>query len=436
MRYLGIGRYNDLGSLYRRLAEAGYSVAVVIEDETSREAAHSAIIQLPTIDEGLTWLRAESAADGVVVFEGIGYGAEADRLRKDGYAVIGGSAFGDRLEADRAFGQRILQDAGIPTAGTWVFQDFDEAMSFVEANPRRYVLKLSGSGYSPTHTYPAELADGRDMIAMLGWHKRRWQGDALPSFLLMEFLQGIEMGTGAYFNGERFLLPACIDWEHKRFFSGDLGEMTGEMGTLVSYQGSRPLFEATLAKLVPYFRQAGHVGYVNINTIVNERGVFPLELTCRFGYPGFAILEPLQALGWDRLFQLMLDPRSTAFSTSPGYCVGVVLTIPPFPYQAEYAETARGIPILFRTPPTEEDRGHMHFSDVDDRGGRLATAGTSGYVMIVTGTGVSPEDAQAAAYRRVRNVVIPKLRYRIDIADRFIAEDRDWLIAHGWLSDA
>ena len=72
---------------------------------------------------------------------------------------------------------------------------------------------------SPMESFVGRLTDGRDVLAFLAGLP-----SSTESFILMQHVEGIEMGVGAYFNGERFLKPSCLDWEHKRFFPGDLGE--------------------------------------------------------------------------------------------------------------------------------------------------------------------------------------------------------------------
>ena len=246
--------------------------------------------------------------------------------------------------------------------------------------------------------------------------------------ILMTHIEGVEMGVGAFFNGEQFLAPACLDWEHKRFFPGDMGELTGEMGTVATYDGFERIFEATLAPLEGRLRDAGHVGYVNLNTIINADGIWPLEFTCRFGYPGFAVLEPLQALGWGELFGMMLRKDADCFPARPGFSVCVVLTTPPFPYSRHEVNAPVGMPVAVG----DVDSASIHFGEVGMHGSQLVTSGVYGWTAVATGTGATVEQAKAAAYAAADSVRAPNLRYRRDIGDK-AEEQIDRLVRWGWL---
>lgn len=427
MRFLGIGETCDLGDLYMRLQSEGHEVRVAVSEP---EAWGTLAGLVPTTDDWrpeLEWVRA--APDlGIILFESVseGFGALQDDLRRSGFYVIGGSTYGDRLENDRAYAHAVLAELGFPKGHVWEFERAGDATAFIADRPARYVLKLSGPDHASSDTYVGQLADGRDVAVIL---QTRRPGPE-SRLILMEFIDGIELGVGAYFDGDRFLTPACLDWEHKRFFAGDLGELTGEMGTVVTYEGTERFFRLTLAKMESRLREHGYLGYINLNTIVNERGIWPLEFTCRFGYPGYAILDPLQATGWAELFRAMATRSAVSFETKPGFCVGIVLTTPPFPYTRKQVPEPVGLPVLL--PEGEESgRRHFHYGEVGlDEAGQLVTSGLYGWTLVVTGTGSSVAEAQKEAYDRIGRVVVPNGRYRLDIGDRLLSGDlrrlQDW----------
>jgi phosphoribosylamine--glycine ligase len=422
MRFLGIGDSCDLGALYLRLLAGGHEVKVSV----ALPICHDTLAGLvPRVDDWrceLEWIRA-AGTEGIILFENVAgqRGQLQDELRRDGFHVIGGSAYGDRLENDRGYAQEVLQKIGLSICPVRTFSDRPEAFRFIADNPRRYVLKFNG-GYD---TFIGQLPDGRDVRAFLAGLPPRGKDHGLDgeSFILMEHVEGVEMGVGAYFNGENFLQPSCLDFEHKRFFPGDLGELTGEMGTIVTYERTRRFHDLTLGRMVSLLREGGYCGYINLNTIVNEKGIWPLEFTCRFGYPGYAILDSLQATPWSSLFHSMITRARTAFETRRGFSCGIVLSTPPFPYSRPEVDVPVGLPVLFDETLTDDERGNIHYGEVGLNNGQLVTSGAYGWTMVVTGLGETIDKAQQRANALAGRVTIPNVRYRRDIGSRLIAGD-------------
>ena len=421
MRVLGITETCDLGSLYLRLLGEGHEVRISI----SEPLAHGTMAGLvPRVDDWrgeLDWIR-EAGSQGLILFEAVGFGALQDQLRGEGFHVIGGSSFGDRLENDRAFALNLLARQGLQLAPVAEFTRVDQAIADLRARPRRCVFKRCDSAGD---TFVGTFDDGSDVAAILEMQSI----SAGEPFILMDHVQGVETGVGAYFNGRHFLRPACLDWEHKRFFAGDMGELTGEMGTVATFTGSDRLFEASLAPLEPLFRDAGHVGWINLNTIINADGIWPLEFTCRFGYPGFAVLEPLQQPNWGALFEMIVGASVSSFEAREGFSVCIVLTTPPMPLSRKQVDAPVGLPVVVG----DIDRRHLHLGEVGMSQGKLVTSGLYGWTAVVTGTGQTVAEAKAAACGNAARVHAPNMRYRLDIGDKLIGGELERLLNWGWL---
>ena len=105
----------------------------------------------------LAWLRA-AGDDGVILFENVAEqrGTLQDELRRDGFHVIGGSAYGDRLENDRG---SCTARAGRASASRRPAYGNSRtraaALDFLRAHPGRYVVKFNGPDASGQLCRPA-----------------------------------------------------------------------------------------------------------------------------------------------------------------------------------------------------------------------------------------------------------------------------------------
>ncbi|MGA8035803.1 MAG: phosphoribosylglycinamide synthetase C domain-containing protein [Candidatus Acidiferrales bacterium] len=407
-----------------QVAKEGNEVRYFIGDKKERDIADGFVAKSKDWEKDVDW------ADIIIFDDTLGQGEKAAELRKQGKKVVGGTAYSDRLEDDRSFGQEELKKAGVNILMYKEFDNFDSAIEHVTENPGRYVIKPSGEAQNvKRRLFVGEEDDGHDVIHMLEAYKRAFS-DEIKIFQLQRRVTGVEVAVGAFFNGKNFIHPININFEHKKLFPGENGPPTGEMGTTMFWSEPNELFTRTLLKMEPKLAEEGYVGYIDLNCIVNHLGIYPLEFTARFGYPTIMIqqagmITPIGQFFWD--LASGVDPKLKVRS---GFQIGVRIVMPPFPFDDDetFDSFSKNAVIVFKRPPNDE----YHIEDVKIVGGEWLVAGTSGVILTVTGTGQTMKQAQAQAYSRIKNVMIPNMYYRTDIGDRWL-EDSDRLHTWGYL---
>jgi phosphoribosylamine--glycine ligase len=76
----------------------------------------------------------------------------------------------------------------------------------------------------------------------------------------------------------------------------------------------------------------------------------------------------------------------------------------------------------------------VHIVDAKKINDQWLVAGNTGVILVICGTGSTLKQAQAQAYNRVSNIMIPSMYYRTDIGDRWY-EDSDKLHSWGYLRE-
>ena len=304
----------------------GHDVRYYIDSESERQIADGLV---PKVDD---WEAHVDWADVIVFDDVLGQGEKAARLRASGKRVVGGTAYTDRLEDDRSFGQKELRKHGVSILPFEEFTDFDVAIEYVRAHPAAYVIKPSGEAQNIKRLlFVGQEDDGTDVVHVLQSYKAVY-ADTVKVFQLQRRVRGVEVAVGAFFNGTDFMLPININFEHKPLFPGTIGPATGEMGTCMYRREPNRLFSATLAKHRTRLAEEGYVGYIDVNCIVNGQGIYPLEFTSRFGYPTISIQSEGISMPISEFLYGMADGSLSRFKTRRGFQIGLRIVVPPFPY--------------------------------------------------------------------------------------------------------
>jgi phosphoribosylamine---glycine ligase len=438
MKILFVSEDLVAGNLAYLLKKESHQIKLYIHDKKRRGNFNNMVEKNDNWKKELKWVGKE----GLIIFDGCSFGSIQNKLRSQGFSVVGSSKLGNKLENDREYGNKIFKEYGLSTVPQINFDSINKAISFIKNNKKKWVIKQNSTGTSlKSFNYVGMMNNAEDVIDVLTNYKTETQyKDAVIT--LQEKIEGVEIGVGRYFNGSNWVGPIEINMEHKKYFPGDLGPTTSEMGTLAWYDDNEDnkLFKLTLAKLKNYLKEVDFRGDMEINCIVNKKGAFPLEATPRFGSPIVHLQSEIHITPWGTMLKALATGEDFKVKWRKGYGIVVVVTVPtsqPFPFtKTEHHVSPKGLKIYF-DKVAKKNMEHIHFEDVSIKKvqgqDEYYISDDRGYVLYVTAVEKTVEKARKKVYNLLKHIHIPKMFYRNDIGLKFIESERLKLQKWGYL---
>lgn len=373
----------------------------------------------------------------LVIFDVTGNGELAEEISLV-TPVIGDSLLASRLEDDRLFGIETMEGCGIEVPPYATFETPEEAKAYITELPKRYVYKpftIDGVEQDCDTTYVSESAE--DLIKTIDI---LFKDSHEAPFLLQEVVEGVEIACNGYFDGTYFhFITHTI--EEKKLMSGGYGPNTGCSGNLIYWpERSNRLIQEGLMKLIPFLKESGYRGMIDLNTIVNESHAYGLEFTPRFGYDSsateFAMLDG--DLG-KFLYEIATAPEEGYIDHDPTprplgrWAASERLTIPPYP--EDNAPIPKGLPIKGIDIDSAWRNCFLYDAMIDKRRTGeegLVTIGLSGLVCCPIAVAHTPEGAWKGVERVSKPIKFPNLQCRDDLEESTLKRLKE-VKEMGWL---
>ena len=140
----------------------------------------------------------------------------ADEFRKEGLKIFGHTKSAARIESSKEFAKELMAKYDIPTAAYKAFDNYDEAVAYVEARPLPAVLKYDGLAAGKGVVIAETMDEAREALRDMLLDDRFGKGRVVVE----DVLTGPEFSLLCFVEGEN-VYPMPVAQDHKRAFDGD-----------------------------------------------------------------------------------------------------------------------------------------------------------------------------------------------------------------------
>ena len=335
-----------------------------------------------------------------------------DALEAIGIPCFGPDKKAAIVEGSKVFSKNLMKKYGIPTAAYEVFENAEDALSYIETAPIPTVIKADGLALGKGVIIAETRESAKDGIKSI--MEDKVFGESGSKIVVEEFLTGPEVSVLCFTDGKT-LKPMVSSMDHKRALDGDKGLNTGGMGTVAP----NPYYTESVAKecmekifipTIEAMNKEGRTfkGCLYFGLMLTENGPKVIEYNCRFGDPETQVVLPLLE---SDLLEIMISVQNGTLSETEvkfknGHACCVVMASEGYP-----SAYAKGFEITF-----DNGTDGIFSAGTTLEDGVLKTSG--GRVLGVTDIGGTLEEAIEKAYKKVKTVHFDNAFYRKDIGQK------------------
>ncbi|WP_225743078.1 phosphoribosylamine--glycine ligase [Marinilactibacillus sp. Marseille-P9653] len=343
----------------------------------------------------------------VPLFDGL-----ADAFYKNGLSVFGPSKAATLIEASKAFAKELMVNQGIPTAAYQVFDEYEKAKAYIQAQGAPIVIKADGLASGKGVIVAETMEEAQKALKEMMQDNKF--GESASQVVIEECLVGEEFSLMAFVNGKN-IYPMPISQDHKRLLELDKGPNTGGMGAYspVPHISEETVAEAIKRILKPAAQgladsQTPFTGILYAGVIATESGPKTIEFNARFGDPETQVVLNRMESDLVEVITDILDEKDPEIKwKTTGVDLGVVVAAKGYPDKYD-------LDILIE--PMESEDTTTYYAGVKEKDGHLYSNG--GRIYLLEAYGESIAEAQQKIYNQLNKVNSKKVIYRKDIGDK------------------
>ena len=328
-----------------------------------------------------------------------------DALNAEGIKAFGPTKAAARIESSKNFAKDLMSKYNIPTARYEVFDNYEEAISFVKISPLPTVIKYDG------------LAAGKGVVIAENFEQAE---EALKDMLLddkygkgkvviEEYLEGPEFSFMCFVDGEN-VYPLQLAQDHKRAYDGDKGPNTGGMGAYspLPFITEADYNEALNEIMIPTAKamvneDTPFKGVLYGGLMKTKKGVKVIEFNARFGDPETEVVLPRLTSDIYDAFMAIIEGNKPVLTWDNKCTIGIVMASKGYP-----GDYKKGFVIENATSDNI-----YHMGTKFDENGSYVTNG--GRVLFVVASADTLEEANKKANALVNEIKCDNLYHRTDI---------------------